>query len=99
MFTARYGLVPYIKQITFRLLKVNVLPAYANYTFFSTNFCSSICGTFFHTFHFTISCKVIHSVLMENVTVHLCWVSNSHCKSLTPDLFPFVITKMSFFVV
>jgi hypothetical protein len=25
MFTARYGLMAYIKQITFRLLKVNVL--------------------------------------------------------------------------
>ena len=24
MFTARYGLIPYIKQITFRLLKVKV---------------------------------------------------------------------------
>jgi hypothetical protein len=24
VFTARYGLMPYIKQITFRLLKVNV---------------------------------------------------------------------------
>ena len=24
MFTARYGLIPYIKQITFRLLKVNL---------------------------------------------------------------------------
>ena len=24
MFTARYGLIPYIKQIAFRLLKVNV---------------------------------------------------------------------------
>jgi len=27
MFTARYGLIPYIKQITFRLLKVNPYPA------------------------------------------------------------------------
>ena len=25
MFTARYGLIPYIKQITFRLLKVKIL--------------------------------------------------------------------------
>ena len=33
MFTARYGLIPYIEQITFRLLKVNIqLPLVFNLT-------------------------------------------------------------------
>ena len=86
MFTARYGMIPYIKQITFRLLKVD--------TCYKLLFCTSkfsktfrrfskhtLSNTFIRGYHqfiffYTYRYRVVHdlwTVLQEMNSIGLCY--------------------------